>query len=36
MLDEGHVGSARKLLEYHIAASFTDRAKRLLAKSDDE
>ena len=32
-LDEGHLGNACKLIEYHIAASFTERAKKLLVES---
>lgn len=31
LLDEGHVGQAAAQLDYHIAASFSERAKRLLA-----
>lgn len=33
-LEEGHLGQAVTHLDYHIAASFTNRAKRLLAGPD--
>jgi hypothetical protein len=31
LLEQGHVGQAAAHLDYHIAASFTQRAKNLLA-----
>jgi len=34
LLDEGHVGQAVTYLEYHISASFSNRARRLLSSTD--